>query len=364
MLRRNAGLSGRVRHGIGVARSWSAIAGGSQRRNDRNMSGTSTERSAARITTPFGFESTATDVVDGIDLSGARAIVTGASSGIGLETARALARAGAAVTLAVGNRRAGATAVADIVATTGNVHVRFVRLDLGERSSIAAFVSGWDGPLEILVDTAEVVTLPQLERTSEGWEMQFAINHLGHFALAVGLHDALRAAGSARIVSVSSSAHLRSPVVFDDIQFASRAYEPLLAYGQSKTANVLFAVGATKQWADDGITANALLPGAIATDFQRCIGLDFVARTRAKGDGAGRIKTAEQGAATSVLLATSPRLEGIGGRCFEDGNEAELVTEHGSGSGGVAPYALDPDNADRLWETSLRLVGDAVPRPR
>jgi hypothetical protein len=102
--------------------------------------------------------------------------------------------------------------------------------------------------------------------------MQFAINHLGHFALAVGLHDALRAAGSARIVSVSSSAHLRSPVVFDDIQFASRAYEPLLAYGQSKTANVLFVVGATKRWADDGITANALLPGAIATDFQCCIG--------------------------------------------------------------------------------------------
>jgi NAD(P)-dependent dehydrogenase (short-subunit alcohol dehydrogenase family) len=133
------------------------------------MSRTSTERSAARITTPFGFESTATDVVNGIDLSGRRAIVTGASSGIGLETARSLARAGAAVTLTVVNPQAGAKAVADIVATTGNVLVRSMRLDLAERSSIAAFVSGWDGPLEILVDTAEVGTLPELERTSEGW---------------------------------------------------------------------------------------------------------------------------------------------------------------------------------------------------
>jgi NAD(P)-dependent dehydrogenase (short-subunit alcohol dehydrogenase family) len=222
-----------------------------------------------RITTPFGAESTAAEVAEGIDLSGGRAIVTGAASGIGIETARALAGTGAEVTLAVRNTEAGEEVAADIIATTGNKDVHVARLDLSDHGSIAQFVAGWDGPLHVLVNNAGVMAIPELRRTPEGWETQFATNHLGHFALATGLHAALAADGAARIVSVSSSAHRRSPVVFDDIHFGSRPYEPWLAYGQSKTANVLFAVGATARWAGDGITANALMPGAIMTNLQR-----------------------------------------------------------------------------------------------
>lgn len=300
-----------------------------------------------RITTPFGRHSTATEVVKGIVLSGKRAIVTGAASGIGLETARALARTGAEVTLAVRNTDAGAQTAADITATTGNQNIHVAPLDLTDRASIAKFIATWDDPLHILVNNAGVMALPE-QHTPEGWEMQFATNHLGHFALALGLHDVLAADGAARIVSVSSSAHLASPIVFDDIHFAFRPYDPLLAYGQSKTANILFTVSANARWFRDGITANALMPGAIATNLQRYTG---GIKTPPE-----RQKTPEQGAATSVLLATSPLLEGIGGRYFEDCNEAVSVTNGNGYISGVAPYALDPDNADRLWEESLRLL--------
>jgi NAD(P)-dependent dehydrogenase (short-subunit alcohol dehydrogenase family) len=201
----------------------------------------------ARIATRFGPQSTAAEVAEGIDLSGKRVIVTGAASGIGVETARALAGTGAEVTLAVRDLEAGARVAADITATTGNRDIHVARLDLADRASIAAFVAGWDGPLHVLVNNAGVMALPE-QHTPEGWEMQFAINHLGHFALAMGLHDALAADGAARIVSVSSSAHQMSPVVFDDIHFAFRTYDPIGAYGQSKTANVLFAVEATARW--------------------------------------------------------------------------------------------------------------------
>jgi NAD(P)-dependent dehydrogenase (short-subunit alcohol dehydrogenase family) len=285
----------------------------------------------ARLTTPFGFHSTAAEVIAGIDLSGKRMIVTGAASGIGIETARALADAGAEVTLAVRDTEAGEKVAAEISAGTGNRKLHVARLDLAERSSIAAFVAGWEGPLHVLVNNAGV---------------------LGHFALALGLHKALAAAGSARIVAVSSSAHLRSPVIFDDIHFAFRPYEPILAYAQSKTANVLFAVGATARWARDGITANALMPGAIATNLQRHTGgMKTAVELR---------KTPQEGAATSVLLAASPLLEGIGGRYFANCNEAVVVADSKGGMDGVAPFALDPGNAERLWEESewmLRVVG-------
>ena len=194
-----------------------------------------------RITTPFGATSTAAEVLDGVDLTGRRAVVTGGASGIGVETARALAGRGAEVTIAVRDLAAGERTVAEIVATTGNKQVLAAPLDLLDRPSIAAFVAGWSGPLHILVNNAGMMASP-LGRTAEGWEQQFATNHLGHFALATGLHPALAAAGGARVVSVSSAAHRRSPVVFDDIHFQHRAYDPWLAYGQSKTANVLFAV--------------------------------------------------------------------------------------------------------------------------
>ncbi|WP_101948574.1 SDR family NAD(P)-dependent oxidoreductase [Mycobacterium sp. 3519A] len=309
------------------------------------------------ITTPFGASSTAAEVIAGVDLTGKRAIVTGASSGIGVETARALAAAGAAVTLAVRDTQAGARVAADIKANTGNDAVTVGALELADLASVHAFAAAWTGALDILVNNAGVMAIPELTISASRHEMQFATNHLGHFALALALRDALAAAGSARIVSVSSGGHLRSPVVFDDIDYAFRDYDPFGAYGQSKTANVLFAVEATRRWAADGIVANALMPGAIVTQLGRHVDMGKAA---AAMRGQRAIKTVEQGAATSVLLAASPLLDGVGGRYFENCNEAELVSRRGApGSGGVAPYALDPANAERLWELSLRMVADA-----
>jgi NAD(P)-dependent dehydrogenase (short-subunit alcohol dehydrogenase family) len=315
------------------------------------------------ITTPFGFESTAAEVAAGIDLHGRRAVVTGGSSGIGIETARALAAAGAEVTLAVRDTAAGERTAADIAATTGRAAPSVMRLDLADLGSVAAFCAGWSGPLDLLVNNAGVMALPELQLTARGWETQFATNHLGHFALALGLHEALAAgatgsSGGARIVSLSSVAHLRSPVVFEDLEFTSRPYDPMLAYGQSKTANVLFAVEATRRWAGEGITANAVHPGAIADSrLSRHMDPDVLAALRASGRYT--FKTVEQGAATSVLLATSPLLEGIGGRYFENSNEAAIVVDPSADGGlaGVAAYALDPDQARRLWDVSLGLVG-------
>jgi NAD(P)-dependent dehydrogenase (short-subunit alcohol dehydrogenase family) len=307
--------------------------------------------SSELITTPFNAESTAAEAVAGIDLNGQRVIVTGGASGIGIETARALAGAGAEVTLAVRDLAAGQRTAADITATTGNRHVLVAPLDLADQASVASFVAGWDGPLHILVNNAGLMASP-LMRTSEGWEMQFATNHLGHFALATGLHHALAEAGRARVVSVSSTGHLNSPVIFDDIHFLEREYDPWTAYGQSKTANVLFGVEATKRWASDGIAVNALMPGAIHTNLQRYISAEELARMRSRLGGTDPIwKTPEQGAATSVLVATSPLLDGVGGRYFEDCNEAE---PHQPGTRrGVADYALDPEAAALLWQVSV-----------
>jgi NAD(P)-dependent dehydrogenase (short-subunit alcohol dehydrogenase family) len=307
-----------------------------------------------RITTPFDADSTAAQVIAGIDLTGRRTVVTGGASGIGVETARALASAGAEVTLAVRNTEAGERTAAEITDGTGNKQVLVAPLDLADQASVAAFVAAWDGPLHILINNAGVMAAP-LMRTPEGWEMQFATNHLGHFALATGLHEALSLAGNARIVSVSSSAHHRSPVVFEDIHFERREYEPWSAYGQSKTANVLFAVEASKRWASDGITANALMPGGIRTNLQRYVSEDELDRLRtAAGAATAKWKTPEQGAATSILVATSPLLDGIGGRYFEDCNEAEVGKL--SARNGVAAYALDPEAATRLWQVSLDML--------
>lgn len=307
------------------------------------------------VTTRFGSDSTAMEVVAAVELTGKRAIVTGGSSGIGIETARALAAAGAEVTLGVRNTEAGAKTAEDITHTTGNAAIHVGGLDLADPRSVAAFVTGWAGPLDLLINNAGVMAIPELRLTPQGWELQFATNHLGHFALAFGLHAALAAApAGARIVSLSSRAHLRSPVVFDDINFASRPYDPMLAYGQSKTANVLFAVEATRRWADEGITANAVHPGAVeTTNLSRYLDPDHLKELKASG--LYQYKTAEQGAATSVLVATWPQLEGIGGRYFQDCNEAPVVdpaSAEATGSG-VAAYALDPANAERLWELSL-----------
>jgi len=159
-----------------------------------------------RITTPFGAESTAAEVITGIDLGGECAVVTGGAAGLGLETARALASANAEVTLAVRNVEAGHRVADDLIADTGNKHVLVASLDLADQASVAAFVAEWNGPLHILVNNAGIMATPEL-RTPQGWELQFATNNLGHFALATGLHGALAAAGGARVVSVSSVGH-------------------------------------------------------------------------------------------------------------------------------------------------------------
>ncbi|WP_370961959.1 SDR family NAD(P)-dependent oxidoreductase [Amycolatopsis sp. cg9] len=304
------------------------------------------------IETPFGFASTAAEVAAGIDLTGRRAVVTGASSGLGVETARALVPTGAEVTLAVRDAEAGRRAAEDIAATTGRPAPHVAPLDLADPASVAAFTAAWTGPLHVLVANAGVMAAPE-QYTPQGRELQFATNHLGHFALATGLHPALAADGAARIVVVSSSGHQLSPVVFDDVDFAFRPYDPWQAYGQSKTANVLFAVEATRRWAGDGITANALMPGAIHTNLQRHTG----------GRGSGQvppelIKTPQQGAATSVLLATSPLLDGIGGRYFADCAETPTIDRRGQAPRlhGVARYALDPEGAERLWTLSETLL--------
>ncbi|MEV0353201.1 SDR family NAD(P)-dependent oxidoreductase [Nonomuraea sp. NPDC050680] len=307
-----------------------------------------------RITTPFTAQSTAAEVLEGVDLTGRRAIVTGGASGIGVETARALAAAGAEVTLAVRDLDAGAATAADIIATTGNKQIFVAPLDLADRGTVASFVAAWEGPLHMLVNNAGVMACPEAH-TPDGWELQFATNHLGHFALATGLHPALAAADGARVVSVSSTAHLRSPVVFEDVNFRERAYEPWSAYGQSKTANVLFAVEAARRWADDGITVNALMPGGIRTNLQRYVSDEELDRLRAAAGASGADvtwKTTEQGAATSVLAAASPLLDGVTGRYFEDCNEA-LPNDTHSARHGVASYALDPAAAARLWELSV-----------
>jgi NAD(P)-dependent dehydrogenase (short-subunit alcohol dehydrogenase family) len=294
------------------------------------------------ISTRFGAESTAADVIAGVDLAGKRTIVTGGASGIGVETARALAGAGADVTLAVRDTEAGERVAAQI---GGAVDV--APLDLADLGSVRAFATQWSsGPLDLLVNNAGVMDLPRRLETLEGWELHLATNHLGHFALAYWLHDALAAAGDARIVSVSADAHRFAPFDFADPQFVRRPYHPQIAYEQSKTANVLFAVEATRRWEQDGITANAVHPGAIpATSLSRHMDLEKLARLVTSG---GRsFKTIQQGAATSVLVATSPLLDGIGGRYFEDCNESD-----------AEPHAVDPDAAERLWDLSeLSLPG-------
>lgn len=316
----------------------------------------------SRIITPYSGRSTAADVIAGVDLTGRLAVVTGGASGIGLETARALADAGAEVTLAVRDTAAGERAAADITAGGAPGKVRVDHLDLADRDSIDAFLSGWTGPLHILVNNAGVMALPELTRTVEGWETQFAINHLGHAELTLGLHDALTAARGARIVVVSSSAHQQSPVVLDDIHFTARRYEAWSAYGQSKTATILFTVALASRWAADGITANALHPGGIMTNLQRHLDDAQLRWVGAVDEQGNRLevppgwKTPQQGAATSVLLAASPVVDGVTGRYFEDANEATVIAEPVDGRSGVLSYALDEKNADLLWEETLRLL--------
>jgi NAD(P)-dependent dehydrogenase (short-subunit alcohol dehydrogenase family) len=322
-----------------------------------------TSQQASLAAVRFGAGSTALDVVAGVDLTGQRAVVTGGASGIGLETARALAATGADVTLAVRDPARAAAAVTDIRNSTGNALIRAARLDLADPASIAEFSGAWAGPLHVLVNNAGIMAVPQLVRTPQGWESQFAVNHLGHAALTLGLHAALTRPGSARIVQVASSAHLMAPVDFTDINFERRPYDPWAAYGQSKTAAILFTVALAQRWADDGITANALHPGGIMTGLQRHLDDAQLAYVGAK-DASGHTlavppgwKTVQQGAATSALLAASPLVDKITGRYFEDCAEAAPQPEPAPGQSGVAAYATDPGLALRLWAATMEALG-------
>ena len=307
-------------------------------------------------TSPFTFSSTAADVVAGIDLHDHQALVTGAAGGIGVETARALAAAGASTVIAARDLSAAERVADDIRTSTGNPLVTVAQLDLLDRASIDRFVHEHSGPLHILINNAGIMAIPELRLSPEGHELQFATNHLGHFRLTLGLLPALRAAHGARVVSVSSRAHLNSPVAFDDIDFTRRAYDPAIAYAQSKTANVLFAVGAARRWAGDGIEVNALHPGAIAdSNLSRHYNPALLQQLRSSGRYT--FKTLAQGAATSVYVATSPLLNGIVGRYFENCQEADPDNPNAAGTdaAGVAPHALDPEAAEQLWTVSEHL---------
>ena len=312
-----------------------------------------------RITTPFGPTSTAAEVIAGVDLAGKRAVVTGASSGIGQETARVLAGAGAEVTLAVRDIAAGEKVASAIAGSAGSSRVRVALLDLADRVSVGDFVSAWAGPLHILVNNAGIMATPE-RRTPEGWELQFATNHLGHFALTTGLHSSLAAAAGARVVVVSSVGHVNGEVLFDDVNFERHPYNAWVAYSQSKTANVLFAVEAARRWAGYRIAVNALNPGRIAsTGLISHVDPDAVVPQSfdAAGSTGVSVKNIPQGAATSVLLAASPLVEGVTGKYFEDCQEAEPFVP--GIRRGVAAYALDPQKAARLWQLSLDLLAAA-----
>lgn len=313
---------------------------------------------AASPSTTFDAGSTGDDVASTVDLTGRRAVVTGGGSGVGLEIARSLARAGADVVLGVRRVDQGEVAAQDLRTDTRNDNVTARRLDLGDQTSVADFVASWEGPLHILVNNAGVMAVPDLTRTPEGWELQFATNHLGHFALAVGLQPALASAGDARVVSVSSSGHHAAQVDFDDVHFRSRDYDPWIAYGQSKTANVLFAVEAHRRWSDDGITANAVMPGGIMTGLQR----HLPAEVRQQWARIPTNKTPQQGAATSVYAAVAPELAGRGGLYLEDCHPAPVLEDQADTDGvhGVRRWAVDADAARRLWDLSLSSTDHAV----
>lgn len=321
----------------------------------------------------FGAATTAAEVSQGLDLSGKLAVVTGGYAGIGLETTRALHAAGATVIVPARDEDKARKALADLP----RVDIR--AMDLMDPVSVdvfAASIVASGQPLHILINSAGIMACP-LERDGRGYESQFATNHLGHFQLAVRLWPALQRAHGARVVSVSSWGHRHSPVVFEDPNFERREYDRWSAYGQSKTANILFAVGLDRRGKAHGIRAFALHPGGIVgTDLKRYLTDEELRKAgvidehgNAILDPAKNLKTVEQGAATSVWCATSPQLAGMGGLYCENCDVAPLLTPEmealrhdeatrrvGSFSLGVMPYAVDHEAAERLWMLSESLT--------
>ncbi|MFJ7073966.1 SDR family NAD(P)-dependent oxidoreductase [Streptomyces sp. NPDC098781] len=308
-----------------------------------------------KIGSGFGATSTADDVLQGIDLTGKLAIVTGGYSGLGLETTRALTRAGAHVVVPARRRTRAEEEL------SGLAGVEVDELDLGDLESVRGFAERFlasGRTVDFMIDNAGIMACPET-RVGPGWEAQFATNHLGHFALVNRLWPAIEP-GGARVVSVSSRGHHLSGIRWDDVHWR-HGYDKWQAYGQAKTANVLFAVHLDKLGADRGVRAFALHPGGILTPLQRHL-LKEEMVDRGWIDEHGDVidpeafKTPEQGAATQVWAATSPQLTGMGGVYLEDCDIAEPAVE-GDERGGVKDWALDPAQAARLWELSAELTG-------
>lgn len=308
----------------------------------------------------FNKDSTAREVIAGINLSGKLALVTGGYSGLGLETVRALAGAGAKVLVAARRPDVAAEALKDIAGT------EVAALDLGDLSSVKAFADGFlasGRPLEILINNAAVMANPET-RVGQGWESQFATNHLGHFAMTSRIAPALLKAQGARVVSLSSIGHKRSPIRFQDIHFRSEPYEKWTAYGQAKTANALFAMGLDRRLRTRGVRAFSVHPGGIMTPLQRHLQMEEMIAfgwVDAEGKVNARFKSTEQGAATSVWCATSPRLVGMGGVYCEDCDISQAVEAGANRFAGVDPHARDADAAEKLWAISVEATGVDLP---
>jgi len=307
----------------------------------------------------FGARSTAAEVVAGIDLNGINAIVTGGYSGLGLEVTRALVGAGASVTVPARRPEHARSVLAD----AGLEAVEVDELDLADLASVEAFATRYldsGRPLGILINNAAVMAAP-LELVGDGWESQFATNHLGHFALTNRLWPALVAANGARVVELSSTGHKLSGIRFDDLAF-SEGYDKWKAYGQAKTANSLFAIELDELGRDQGVRAFAVHPGGIMTPLQRHLPREeMIASGWMTEDGTvnERFKSTEQGAATTVWAATSPQLDGLGGVYCEDCDIA-LPTAVGTPEArvsGVDEHAIDRADAARLWTLSAELTG-------
>jgi NAD(P)-dependent dehydrogenase (short-subunit alcohol dehydrogenase family) len=310
-----------------------------------------------KIGSGFGAQSTAAEVVDGIDLSGRLAVITGGYSGVGIETTRALVNAGASVVVPA---RRPDHARGEL---EGIENVEVGELQLDDQDSVRAFAEGFDRPIDLLINNAGVMASP-LFRVGPGWEGQFATNHLGHFTLTNLLWPRLNE--GARVVELTSAAHRITGIRWDDMQFERDPYDKWQAYGQSKTANSLFALQLDQLGQDQGIRAFAVHPGGIMTPLQRHLSREEM---QASGwiDEDGKVlvefKTPEQGAATTVWAATSPQLEGMGGVYCADCDIADVVESIQPGGGGVMAHAVDPDQAARLWEVSANLTGvDAFAR--
>jgi NAD(P)-dependent dehydrogenase (short-subunit alcohol dehydrogenase family) len=308
----------------------------------------------APLPSGHGPRTTAREILAGRRLDDRIAVVTGGYAGVGLETTRALAGAGATVVVAARSVDRARAALAGM----DRVHVE--SLDLADPASVDAFASRFlasSRPLHVLIDNAGIMASP-LARDARGFESQLATNHIGHFQLTARLWPALLKARGARVVALSSRGHARSAVDFEDPHFQRRPYDKWIAYGQSKTANALFAVALDARGQADGVRAFSVHPGAVETDLMRHMSHDEqrAAVETARQMPAG-LKTTEEGAATSVWCATSPQLDGMGGVYCEDADVAEAVPADFAGSNGVRPWATDPEAAERLWRLSEAWTG-------